>query len=285
MTRRNDPDESTVRVTLASAWDIYWGGLMMRPTWRTGAWAVVSVVVIGCSGSDASPGSGVIADGGRVISGGWDAWRETGTAGLPGCAVAASARTYDLYGEPGYTPSARPSGACSSEVACTILVATGPYCADETATEDFEECECIRSQWTCVLEGISGGVVTQGWCDGGNGTTEPGGVVDAAVVPDAEPAACVVAASSFDSSCAADSDCVRATFGDYCTDPCLTAPNNWNGAINSSANASFQTAVQAAEKAASAYPPSIQSCGENPPVDGALAVCASGKCHPTFATP
>jgi len=246
----------------------------------------VAAVVIGCAGDVADKVGPLDADGGHAASGGWDAWRETGTAGLPGCAVAAGTRTYDLYGEPGYAPSARPSGACSSDVACTILLATGPFCGDETVGEDFAECECVRAQWSCVSQGSSGGVVEKGWCDGGNGTTEAGAIVDAALVPDAEPAACVVAASSFDSSCAVDSDCVRADFGDYCAaDSCLAEPNNWNGAINSSAYASFQAAVQAAEKAASAYPSSLHSCGENPPVDGALAVCASGKCTPTFATP
>jgi hypothetical protein len=55
-----------------------------------------------------------------------------------------------------------------------LLIATGPYCGGETASEQLYLCECVGSHWDCVETGKSGGVVSRGWCDGGDGTADGG---------------------------------------------------------------------------------------------------------------
>jgi hypothetical protein len=132
---------------------------------------------VGCAGrvaSGADDGGRDGTDTGSAQSDGWDAWHETGTAALPQCVVSAGTKQYDLYGDDGYAPSALPAGACSVDLACAVLIATGPYCGDETVSENYYLCECVRSRWDCVGEAQSGGVALRGWCDGGDGTNDGG---------------------------------------------------------------------------------------------------------------
>jgi hypothetical protein len=152
-------------------------------TWSGRLWLALGVV--GCSGNQASLGSGVPGEEGSVTHDAGethDAWYDAGGP-LPSCP--ADAGFFNDNGGGGYQPSALPSGPCSVQAACFISIATGPFCGNprlpdtapgggESPGFDEDVCECIRSRWACVVEDYSSAGVTRTWCDGGPGYTDGG---------------------------------------------------------------------------------------------------------------
>jgi hypothetical protein len=134
---------------------------------KRGVLVFVAVLAVACSSESSTP---------TLPAGTWpaNAWYDAGGLELSNCAVPSSAKQYNLNGVGGPPPSALPAGPCSTTTACFLLIATGPYCGDNSAGLEDSTCECIRDQWECKGLGSSGGVVTNTWCDGGPGTLDGG---------------------------------------------------------------------------------------------------------------
>jgi hypothetical protein len=239
-----------------------------------------STISSGTTGGTAASG-GTMAQGGRTASGGSaDQGGNGGVVGAGGASSSSSGNScYDSSGTIATTAkTCTLASDCKQVVEPTccgaiseVGLAKSSSCTFPTPSCENLSCPTYTSQPEQAEDGkntLQGGTVVLECVSGQCMTFVMAGGVDAATNVDTVAPSCFVAASDYDQSCSADSDCVRVDFGNYCQWICRCGGD----AINIDSLSQF-TADTAMTPLAQGSIPGVCSCGS---IFGPC--CRGGQC-------